>query len=92
MDVLSSSSSYPPYIHTYPPSPSASVRWLIVSIPHSSPFHVDARGTAAASLLALPFLPGRGSRQAAAAAAAAAAVGAAAVAAAAAAAAAAAYV
>ena len=50
MDILSSSSSYPT-------SPSASVRWLIVSIPHSSPFQVDARGTAAASLLVLLFLP-----------------------------------
>ena len=49
MDILSSSSSYPT-------SPSASVRWLIVSIPHSSPFQVDARGTAAASLLVLLFL------------------------------------
>ena len=51
MDILSSSSSYPT-------SPSASVRWLIVSIPHSSPFQVDARGTAAASLLVLLFLAG----------------------------------
>ena len=49
MDILSSSSSYPT-------SPSASVRWLIVSIPHSSLFQVDARGTAAASLLVLLFL------------------------------------
>ena len=55
MDILSSSSSYPT-------SPSASVRWLIVSIPHSSPFHVDVRGTAAASLLVLLFIPQAGER------------------------------